>query len=154
MFMADGGVTPHGQWLSMVRAHPGKSFTKWGLEMTEDEWDMLKVQQLQKEHQRTKDVQQLLIRIEPLKPRKATGERIKVRAAYYDGKLRGCGVRTAITWKVARAVEEGRVSEDAISTIFPKLELAYNKGAYWVSCVKGAFKSVGLSWFDEEWEDA
>jgi len=122
--------------------------------MNDDEWNLLKIQDLQREHQRTKPIQQMLIQVPQPKPIIAQGKRIETRAQYFEGKLRGAGVRTAITWKCARAIEEQRIPEAAISGIFSKLENAHNKGAYFVACAKAAFKQFGLSWIEEEWQDA
>jgi hypothetical protein len=121
--------------------------------MTDDEWNLLKIRDLQREHDRTKPIQQMLVTIPPLKPVIAQGRRIETRAQYFEGQLRGAGVRTSITWKCARAIEEQRIPEASIVSIFPKLELAHNKGAYFVACAKAAFKQFGLSWIEEEWQN-
>ncbi len=121
--------------------------------MTEEDWDLAKIAQLQREN-KPPDAQRVLLAIPALTPRPAVGVRINERYELYRSLLKCPGTRTAIVWKVARAVEEGRIEESRIASIFSRLELASNRGAYFVACVKGAFLSSGLSWFEEEWTDA
>lgn len=122
--------------------------------MTEEDWELTKLRDLQTENRKDQPVQQLLIHLPSLRPKKAIGQRIGERMEQYSAKLKDNRTSKDLLWKVARAVEEGRVEEARIERIWPSLEIAHNRGAYFVASAKAAFKSVNLSWLEEEWEDA
>lgn len=148
------GAQPSMNMISWARATKKTSFKEGRKIVNDDEWNLRKIIDLQQQHRRDYPVQKLLIKIEPLPPRIAIGTKIQARADYYAGLLRGLSVREQIQWKVARAVEEHRIPEAQIAAIFPRLENALNRGAYFVACAKGVFAQNGLSWFEEDWNDA
>lgn len=107
-----------------------------------------------KERQREEFTQPRLLSLPQLVPVRSCGERINERFEYILGKVQCPNLSRAAVWKVARAIEEKRIEEHRIASIFPRLEIVSNRGAYFLACAKGAFKAVDLSWFEEEWEDA
>lgn len=122
--------------------------------MSEEEWDIQKMHDLQRKHDGTKHVQKVLFEMPKMTAKKAIGQRINERYELYVAKLNSPRCEKQIVWKVARAVEEARIEEARIAAIFPRLENASNRGAYFLACAKGAFLAVGLSWHEEEWQDA
>lgn len=122
--------------------------------MNDEEWELAKLRDLQEKNRKDAPVQPVLLSLPSLTPKPALGVRINERFEQYRQQLHCPGTRAAIVWKVARAVEEGRVEESKIASIFPRLENASNRGAYFVASAKGAFLSCGLSWHEEDWSDA
>ena len=120
-----------------------------------EEWDLEKVRDLQASHRPGEPVlvQQVLLSMPALAPRKAVGLRISDRFERYVAAAAAPGLQKAIVWKVARAIEEGRIEESRIEAIFPRLENVFNRGAYFVACCKAAFLACGLAWHEEEWSD-
>ncbi len=53
--------------------------------------------------------------------------------------------------KVARALEEGRIPEGEIAAILACIDMARNRGAYFVAAAKKCFTRNHLSWKTEEW---
>lgn len=124
------------------------------MKKSEEQWELEKVRDLQEKHRTDRDVPQILIAIPSLKPVPAIGTRINERYEEYKRRLNSPATKNFVLWKVARAVEEKRVEESKIAAIFPRLENASNRGAYFMACAKAAFLSCGLSWLEEEWTDA
>ena len=122
--------------------------------MTEEEWDLAKIRDLQTKERTDAPVQSVMQLFKPQIPVRALGVRINERFERMRARINAPGLRSAIVWKVARAVEESRIEESRIEGIYERLELASNRGAYFVACAKGAFLAAGLSWLEEEWKDA
>ena len=137
----------------MTMAHDGK-IRKVMKMMSEDEWEMKKLQDLQNKQRLDRPVQSVLRLFNQMVPEKALGMRISERFEFMKAKLNAPGLRSEIIWKVARALEEKRIEEYRIAGVYARLENASNRGAYFVACAKGAFAAVDLSWFEEEWQDA
>lgn len=82
----------------------------------------------------------------------ATAESIQRRAAELSQRIKDDDLDERIIWKVARALEERRISEAAIYSILENLLHARNRGAYFVAGVKRAFNAVDLDWHQETWQ--
>jgi hypothetical protein len=121
--------------------------------MDQEQWDIHNVQQLQRQHAKPDHVQNVLFSLPQMVPKKSTGTKINETYEIYVAKLNSPRCEKQIIWKVARAVCEHRIEESRIAAIFPRLEVASNRGAYFVACAKAAFKAVNLSWFEEDWEN-
>jgi len=122
--------------------------------MTPDEWTIANLQELQNAHRTDHPVQQNLITMPARTPTKALSMRIQERFDRYTRNLKDKYTSKRMIWKIARAVEERRIEEERIEAIWDRLDNVANRGAYFGAVAKGAFKAVGLSWIEEEWQDA
>lgn len=120
--------------------------------MSDDEWTIAKIQDQQKMHRTDNLIQPVMIEMEKLKPKRALTMRIQERFDRYHRQLADKYTSHRMIWKIARAVEERRIEEARIEAIWQRLDTVENRGAYFAAVCKGAFKSVGLSWIEEEWQ--
>lgn len=118
-----------------------------------EQWDIESITRRIEQRAAPEHVQQILIKIDALVPRLATRQNIEKRVDELGRKLNKRGVNDAIIWKVARAIEEGRINEASVAGVWPRLETANNPGAYWVAAMKGVFATNGLHWHEERWDE-
>lgn len=118
-----------------------------------EQWDIDSITRRIEQRATPEHVQQILIKIDALVPRLASRQNIEKRVDELQRKLNKRGVNDAIVWKVARAIEEGRINEASVASVWPRLETANNPGAYWVASVKGIFAQNGLHWHEERWDE-
>lgn len=118
-----------------------------------EQWDIASITDRLEPQTTPVHVQQVLIKIDALVPRPATRANIENRVDELGRKLNKRGVNEQIIWKVARAIEEGRVNEASVAAVWIRLEVAHNPGAYWVAAMKGIFAQNGLHWHEERWDE-
>jgi len=134
------------------------NFENWWCWMSIDNVEGIHLRQVEdarnRELRRVDASQPRLITLESLVPAKSCGQRINERFELLRAAVASPSLSSQALWKVARAIEEARIEEGRIMRILPALENVSNRGAYFLTCAKGAFLAANLSWMEEEWSDA